>query len=81
MLDEPGVDGLGHVDVDAETDGDDVWEEEDESEKVAVPGAVEALERHHDKTQDYHWYEENFGQVVDLEVEETALKMVDFLKR
>ena len=42
---------FAHVQVDPETDWDQVGEEQDEPENVDVPGAVESLQAHHDEGQ------------------------------
>ena len=74
VLYEPRVDGLGHVQVDAQADRNDVGEEEYEAEEVAEPEVREALERHHHRAQQDHREEEQLRQVVDLLVEQAELE-------
>ena len=72
-LDAHGVVDLCDVEVDPEGDGDEVGEEEDEAEEVEVPGAVEALQAHHDHREDDGGGEQDLGQVVELLVEQPDL--------
>lgn len=55
-------------------DGDDVGEEQQEAEEVAVPRACEALQRDHDERQGHEGHEQRLGQPVELQVQQTDLK-------
>lgn len=52
-------------------DWDNVGEEKDESHEIAIPHRVEAFHGDHDEGEHEDEEEEDFGEVVDLQVEET----------
>jgi hypothetical protein len=67
--DTVGIVDLGHIQVDSQGDGDDVGEEEDEAEELDDPLALEVVQGHHEEAEEDHAEEEEFGELVELQVE------------
>eukprot|EP00961_Rhodomonas_salina_P105137 1415993-Rhodomonas_salina.2 len=65
---EVGEGGLGHVDVDAEGDGDDAREEDDEAHEGLEPGVGDPFQRDHHHRERKGQPEQHLRQRVDLHV-------------
>lgn len=61
MLNEPRVNRLSHVNVDTQTDRDNVREEENKAEEISVPWTMETFQGNHDQAQSDYGNEEHFG--------------------
>ena len=68
-VDTVGIVDLGHVKVDSEGDRDDIGQEEDEAEELDDPLALEVVQGHHEEAEEDHAEEQEFGELVELQVE------------
>jgi hypothetical protein len=68
-IDTVGIVDLGHVQVDSEGDGDDVGEQEDETEELDDPLALEVVQSHHEEAEKDHAKEQEFRELIELKVE------------
>jgi Na+-transporting methylmalonyl-CoA/oxaloacetate decarboxylase gamma subunit len=66
VVDAVGEEGLGDVEVDSQTDGDDAGEQQDLPEEVQQPVFAQAPTEHDEDGEDYHEAEEHLRQVVQL---------------
>ena len=71
--DLPGIDGLAHVEVHAQTDGNDGAEQDEEAHDVDVPLAAEPIEGDEQDGESQCHGAQNLREAIDLEVEEADL--------